>query len=210
MRKSGRRYLEGVLLMCQPRRRRPHGGTSDGESGAILVLALVFMIVVAGVVTVLMDWSQNNLNNVSHFKSARSLQYALNGATQVAMQTERYQFTPTTSNPANPPICSNTVPVTIDGSEIEVWCSAQWTASSVSTRVVTFSACTQATTINGVLTPVSPAPTGTTCAASPGLQARVTFDDYSASSPLVNPSPCTSTCGSSMTINTWKVASEEE
>jgi hypothetical protein len=201
--------VEKDLVSLRPRR-RSYPMTNDGESGAVLVLALVFMIIVAGVVTALLDWSQNNLNNVAHFKSARSLQYALSGATQVAMQTVRYEFTPTTPSPANPPICSNTVPVTIDGNQVEVWCSATWTPTSVSTRVVTFSACTEATTVNDVLTPVVPAPTGATCAASPALQAVVTFDDYSASNPLVNPSPCTSTCGSSMTINAWKVASEEQ
>jgi hypothetical protein len=168
------------------------------------------MIMVAGVVTAMLDWSQNNLNNVAHFKSARSVQYALSGATQVAMQTVRYEFTSTTPTPANPAICPNSVPVTIEGNEVEVWCSAVWAPTSVSTRVVTFSACTQATTVNDVSTPVVPAPTGTTCAASPELQAVVTFDDYSAGNPLVNQSPCTSTCGSSMTINSWKVASEEE
>ena len=45
----------------------------------------------------------------------------------------------------------------------------------------------------------------TQCAASPGLQTNVTFDDYSAANPSVNPGVCISppngTCGQGMTIN---------
>jgi hypothetical protein len=195
---------ERSLGTKSPRRARH----PQDESGAVLILALVFMVIVAGVVSALLEWSGNNLRNVAQFKSGRSMQYALNGATEIAMQSVRYQFTPTTSNPMNPPICVGTVPVTIDGNQVEVWCSTAWVPTSSQTRRITFSACKSATTVNGVLTPVSPMPTGASCAASPDLQAYVTFDDYSSSNSISDPTPCTATCGTSQTVYTWVLRSE--
>ncbi len=66
---------------------------SDGrrdEAGAVLVLALLFVLVVGAVVGSIATWATNDLNNTAKFTSARTLQYAFNGATEVAVQNIRY------------------------------------------------------------------------------------------------------------------------
>ena len=56
------------------------------EGGAVLILALVFLLIVGGVVGVLANWTTNDLNNTAKFTAARSLQSAANSATQVAIK----------------------------------------------------------------------------------------------------------------------------
>jgi hypothetical protein len=184
---------KGHLRACRP----THQAARD-ESGAVLLLALIFMVAVALIITTLLSFAGNDLKSVSTFKSQRTTEYALGGATQVAIQSVRYlpatQSTPPL--PAPPPICAGVGPsLTIDTNTVTVWCSVVWTPSSPNTRVVTFSACL--TTVNGVAT----TPTG--CATTPGLQAVVTFDDYSSSNPVATQNACIATCGTSMTVNSW-------
>src|SRR5580692_3615754 len=69
---------------------RRHAAEARDESGAVLVLALVFLVAVAMIVGALATWTSNDLNNSSQFKSARSLQFAVGGATNVAIQNIRY------------------------------------------------------------------------------------------------------------------------
>jgi hypothetical protein len=183
--------------MGQRGERRPTHRAPRGESGAVLLLALVFMVAVGLIITTLLSFAGNDLKNVSTFKAQRTTEYALGGATQAAIQSIRYlpasQSTPT---PANPPVCPGVGPsLTIDTSTVTVWCSVIFTPPSFNTRVVTFSACL--TTVNRVVT------TAAACAATPGLQAVVSFDDYSSSNFVATQSACIATCGSGMTVNRW-------
>jgi hypothetical protein len=163
------------------------------EAGAVLILALVFLVAVSLVVTALVTWAGNDLKNVAHFKAGRTYEYSADGATEVAIQSARYSYTAPTADPTNPPACPDTGPtVTIDGVAIDVWCSTVWVPSSFKTRTVTFSACLASVTASA-------------CAASPYLQAVVTFDDYSSLRYLANSAPCTSTCGAGMTLSRWVV-----
>src|ERR1700722_2354621 len=122
-------------------------GNGD-EAGAVLVLALVFLVVVGAIVGSLATWTMNDLNNTSHFTSARSLQYAANSATQVAIQSIRYNpllGTDQTLNASPPSYCwgnaSSPALAPIDVDNFAVWCSTEWNPSSSNTRVVTFSTC---------------------------------------------------------------------
>ena len=70
--------------------RRP---TTSCQDGAVLVLALVFMIVIALVLLGVVTLAGNDLLNTSHLLDQQSLEYRSSGATQVAIQTVRYTNT---------------------------------------------------------------------------------------------------------------------
>ena len=157
-------------------------GRDRGESGAALVLALLFLVVIGLIVGGLSSWTANSLTNSLHFQTDRSAQYALSSTSQVAIQNIRY--TPLlgsnqTLNASPPSYCWGPTPaagtgtvseLTVLNDQVVVWCSTVWTPTSSSTRVVTVSAC---------LTSVVPTPpsgsslasvqaAATQCAASPG------------------------------------------
>jgi len=67
----------------------PHRRPRD-EEGATLVLALVFMIIIALVLVPLVTLSGNGLQNTSNLLQEQSLEYRSNGAVEVAIQTVRY------------------------------------------------------------------------------------------------------------------------
>ncbi len=189
---------------------------------------MVFLLVIGLLVGALASWTAGDLKSALSFQNSRNAQYALSSTSQVAIQNIRY--TPLlgldgsnqTLNASPPSYCWGPTPGTGDGTvseltvpvpnnpagiQVAVWCSTVWNPTSASTRVVTVSAC---------LTSVIPTPsTGSSltsvqtaaaaCAANPGLQTILTFDDYSASNPTPNPGTCLTppqgTCGAGMTIN---------
>jgi len=67
--------------------------TRDDESGAVLILAVVFMIVVALMLVALLNLSSNDLLNTSNLLSEQSLEYSASGATNAAIQNVRYNPT---------------------------------------------------------------------------------------------------------------------
>lgn len=164
------------------------------ESGAVLILALVFLVAVSLIVLALLGWVGNDLTNTVNFQNSRSAEYAANSATQVAIQKIRYApmlGTGQTLHASPPSQCWSTTSgapsaVTTSGDAMSVWCSTVWNPSSSNTRTVTFSTC-QSSLSN------------TQCAANPFLQTIVTFDDYPAGLNPPNPDACTSSCGTSMT-----------
>jgi hypothetical protein len=185
------------------------------DSGAVLILALIFLIVVGGVVGSLSTWAMNDLNNTSQFTSARTTQYAVSSATQTAIANIRYTpLLSTTYNaslqaPASPPApcwgSGTTSGLTgVDGYNVDVWCSTAWNASSVNTRVVTFYACTvTAAQASQSLPAAAASALASSCAANPYLQAVVTFGDYPSGVSRPNPAECQVYCGQSMTVNSW-------
>src|ERR1700722_7237953 len=64
-----------------------------GEEGATLVLALVFMIIIALVLVPLVTLSGDGLQNTSNLLQEQSLEYRSNGAVEVAIQAVRYTDT---------------------------------------------------------------------------------------------------------------------
>jgi hypothetical protein len=177
------------------------GERSDhNESGSVLVLALLYLIAISLILAGLASWVTNDLNNSSRFSSARSLQFAANSATELAIQNIRY--TPLLSagqtlNASPPAYCWGSGPTsqltgadTVDGVSIEVWCSTVWAPSSADTRVLTFSAC-----LSGV--------SASTCVVKPTLAAVVAFDDYPPGVSTPNSGVCAVYCGTGLTVESW-------
>ena len=164
------------------------------ESGAVLILAMVFMLAVGMAILSLLGLSGNDLVNTSHFNTVRSDSYAAGGATEVAIWNTRYSYTSATANPVQ---CAGTNPsVEINGQYFEDWCNTVSNPGTSNTRVVTFYACplTAATASVGL----------TSMCAQPSLQAVVTFNDYND----LNVDQCLSnsvqgSCGTGMTLDSW-------
>jgi len=180
----------------------------DDETGALLILAIVFLTVVSVIGASLSLWATNNLNNTSKFGSALTLQSASNSVTLLAMQDVRYNFTAATLNALTPQPCwlSASAPVSeqqFDGQYVAVWCSTQWSPLSSATRVVTFSACAEPLFLPGTTSTVINQ-AATVCAANPFLQAQVQFDDFPSTIGASNCSPQgNSTCGTTFTVLSW-------
>lgn len=174
-------------------------GTGN-ESGSVLVLALLYLVAISLILTALASWATNDLNNSSAFSSARSLQFAANSTTELAIQNIRYApllAAGQTLNASPPGYCWGSGPTSqligsnsVDGIGVEVWCSTVWSPSSANTRIVTFSAC-----LSGV--------SASTCAINPKLEAVVAFDDYPPGLSSPNPGVCATYCGTGLTIDSW-------
>ena len=180
---------------------RIHKSSAGDEAGAVLILALAFLLTGGAIVGGLAGWITNDLNNSTQFASGRSLQYSASNATELAIQGIRYDPSLATTQNANPPApCWGTgsssdvsIPEGTTPDDMSVWCSTKWTPSSASTRVVTISTC---------LSDKSAA----TCSANPYLQAVVVFDDYPPGISAPNPNVCVVYCGTGMTVSSWRWA----
>jgi hypothetical protein len=149
------------------------------ETGAVLILALIFALVTALLVGALTTWTANDLHNISNVKSSRSMLAAADGATQVAMGNIRYGFWTSGS-------CYT--PAAINGWTFTVTCTATAVnEQSNLSRVVSVS-----TYVSGTTNPV--------------IQAQVTYDDIAdAGKNDCNTSPTPTTCGTGMTVSSWVV-----
>ncbi len=182
----------------------------DDETGALLILALIFITVISVIGASLTYWATNNLNNTSKFGSALSLESASNSAAQLALQDIRYNFTPTTLNASPPQPCwipqLPAAPVSqaaFNGENVAVWCSTRWNPLSPATRVVTMSACLESVFPNGTTAAVINL-AATACALNPFLHAVVQFDDFPSTISASNCSPLgNTTCGTTFTILSW-------
>lgn len=192
--------------------------SGGGERGAVLILALVFLLVGSLTITALASWTTTSLSNTLRFNTARAELYAAGGATQVAITTARYEFQTNNSTTGYPCAGSNpAIDISAGGSTNAVyvadWCVAplistlneyQASLGITATRQITFYACLSTS--------------GTTLAsncANPILTAVVDFNDNviqntnGGSSTIEN--SCTSTvnesltCGNAMYVVSWKV-----
>ncbi len=179
---------------------KTHKNCDRDEAGAVLILALAFLLTAGTIIGGLAGWITNDLNNSTQFKSARALEYSASNATELAIQSIRYDPLLATTQNANPPApCWGTGPgsdVSIPeagttSDDMSVWCSTKWTPSSASTRVVTISTC-------------SSSESAATCSANPYLQATVVFDDYPPGISAPNPNACVVYCGTGMTVSSWR------
>jgi hypothetical protein len=178
-------------------RRAALGGEPRGEGGSVLILALVFLLAVSLVVGGLADLATNDLNNTAAFTTSRSMQASASSVTDLAIEGIRYAPLLSTNQTLN---ASPPVPCWSSGSEpqlptsvgpsVSVWCSTAWNPTSALTRVVTFSTCASSLSASQ-------------CAATPLLQAVVTFDDYPPGISVPTLALCVVYCGSSMTLNSW-------
>lgn len=171
---------------------------AKGESGATLLLALIFLVIVSLVVVGLVQLTGNNLRNTSKFVSAQSFNSAANSANQLAIQFVRFNFLGTSLDGATPTSCwttaSGSVSATaLNNQTVDSWCMTRWYPGvSTSQRVVTISTC-----LNSV--------SATACAQKPLLQTIVSIvDGGSACSPVVNATSAPNTCGRTESIAQWQ------
>ncbi len=186
---------------------------SGDEQGAVLILALIFLVVIGLLTAGLTGWAANSLANSQTYAGAQSLNNDATNAVDLAIQNIRYAPLLYTTTPGTPPTVvdqtlnaspptncwgtgpsSYTSPAHVDGrtNVINLYCSTVWNPTSQNTRKVTISACLQA--YNQSVT---------ACAAKPLLQAIVTIDDYPPGVSAPNPNPCVEYCGNSLSINSW-------
>jgi hypothetical protein len=174
-------------------------GTPPDERGAVLILALLFLVIGVVAVGALAFQVTNDVTNSSRFRTVRSLQYAAKSTTNLAIQNIRYTpllSTTQTLNASPPTACWGNSPksqlASIDNEPaMASWCSTNWTPTSAITRTVTISTCPATTS-------------AAQCAAAPLLQAVESFDDYPpqlASAPSAT--ACALYCGTSMVTDSW-------
>jgi hypothetical protein len=214
------------LILCAKARHRgvassrnicvPSGRPNGEDVGAIMILALVFLVAVSLVIVALISWVGTSLTATAAFSTERTNEYAATSAVDLAINNSRYQFDNGVSpsdpmhNAVEPAPCWNTAgqigggaagqPPAIDGVTMDVWCSMQWQPQSSQTRVITYSVCPSSVS-------------NVSCGAQPLLQAVVAFDDYPPGLGTVSltPVPCSSrtatnggTCGESQTQISWQ------
>ena len=170
------RFAEGTARL---RRRRAAGENPRGnEDGAVLILALVFLVSVSLIIVGLLTWVGTSLSATTTFGQSRTLEAATTSAMDLAIQNSRFTFASQMTNASPPSACwyASGVPQqpqVLQGYSIDVWCSMDWQSSSAATRTITYSACPTAGTGSPTQT-TDPA----TCASQPLLQAVMTYDDY--------------------------------
>jgi hypothetical protein len=178
--------------------------SEHGESGAVLILALFFLVAVSVIVAGLTDWTTNDLRNSNNFKVTQAVTSNATNAVNLAMQSIRYSpllysgatvETLNANSPSNPPgFCWGAG--ASQQFNMNVYCSSVWAPASATTRTVTISACPMSRAISW-------AAGQTSCPAHPLLQVIVSYDDY----PLTGGAPslvqCQVYCGTAETVNSW-------
>jgi hypothetical protein len=193
--------MVGWAIMKRRAIRSRRWGRRD-DSGASLILAMVYIVTVGLIVGTLATWASNDLNNTVVFRGQASLDAAATGMTKLAIQYVRYNPLITNTQQvgvASPPVaCWGGTDVTqiqpIDNDQVAVWCSTVWQPELATTRVVTFYACA-----------ISESKVACSSPGGAVLTTTVTYDDYPAGKQTAkNDSLCSSVlCGQGMTIGSW-------
>jgi hypothetical protein len=175
------------------------------ETGSSLILALVYIIAISLIVGGLTDWAMNDLSNTTHFQSAASIQNAVSGATETAIQSIRYypEYPSATYSYEcfSPPAGDTASVVQINNIWVAVWCSTVSTPTAPVSRTVTFYACPESSATVSVSGSAF-----TNCENTPYLKAVVDFGDYPSGGGGLNQNVCsggTSFCGFSATTVQW-------
>jgi hypothetical protein len=191
----------------------------EDEQGAVLLLALLFMVLAATLIAGLASWSTNDIKNAGNLKSSRIAMYAAGSAIQVAAWNQRYTIPTATSAqmcPNQPPsgTGTSTDPFTLPDNpastvlsqSVYVWCgplSTSLTASNGWTRQLTMYAYPVG---SPACTPTG-APTSCDTSKAPLIKAQVSFNDFDPSfNETCIPGKSGSTCGYGMTFDSWVVA----
>src|ERR1700722_8399896 len=122
-------------------RSRARNRRQSSERGSSLILALIYIVSVSLIVGALADWAMNDLSNTTHFQNASSLDNAVSGATEIAIQSIRYypQYpatqSPTVANCWTPPTGTYASDTTINTYLVAVWCTTVENLKSPNTRI---------------------------------------------------------------------------
>jgi len=181
------------------------GGSGDprGEAGAILILALVYIIVVGLVVAALTTWASSDLNSTTAFDSTSALHYAASSATDVAIQSMRFKPIPQATpgggvtSPIGQcwiPLSGSTSTLVVDQVSVTVWCTSTENLNSPNTRVVDLYTCLSTVTSSN-------------CQSHSVLAAVVDFNDYPQGGLPTMTVQCNflspQTCGNGITLASW-------
>jgi len=192
-----------------------HGCAGD-EAGAVLILALAYILAISLIVGAMADWAMNDLNNTTHFNSTSQLHIAVSSVTNLAIQNIRYTPDPSTptSNPTGLGTCwspatgspTNVSQYAIDTYTVAVWCNTSTDFASDKTRTVTLYACLSSLTSGSSQSAINIATTN--CFNSPLLTAVVVFDDYPAQGAPGQTVQCNAPqglgqCGEGMNLLSW-------
>ena len=113
--------------------------SSTDETGAVLIIALVFILTMGLLIGVLVTLATTNLAASTNLQNLRAGQYAADGALEAAVQTVRYSDAiETSSKCGTTSVVSVAIPVVGGSDNIGVWCSS---ASLGGSRQVSFWAC---------------------------------------------------------------------
>ena len=157
-----------------------------GEEGAVLIIALVFIMSMGLLVGTLVTLTDTNLIATTSLNAQRSRQYAVEGALETAVQIVRYPTATAGSCGATKSVVSVTIPTTPPSQPVSVWCQ---TTALTGSRDVTFWACPV-----GVMSLSD-------CQSAAVFQAEVLYDDIA---------PGCGDCkqdGSSLVVKQWTVGS---
>lgn len=189
--------------------RHEQSGDSS-EKGAVLILAMVFLVAVSVIVGGLTEWTSNDLMNSAVFKQTQTVNSDATNAVNLAIQSIRYTpllytsanntLTDQTLNASPPSYCWGSGPS--QDFNMNVYCTTVWNPTMANTRQVTVTACPQTQTLPTTGT-ASWTAAQSSCPQSPFLQAIVTFDDYPSGVSAPNNDQCVVYCGSTLTINSW-------
>jgi hypothetical protein len=174
------------------------------QEGAILILALVFILLISFSVLGLLTFGGTGITDATSLQGQRALQYAADGAVTASIQSVRYSSNyydvvdqePTTD--CLPGAANGVTSMTLDGDQVTVGCTGTLAlpVPQQNTRVITFYACLGSAT--GTASP---------CVYSNAIvAATVDFQDISSSGFYDCSDPADSlTCGTGMTIANWVV-----
>lgn len=166
------------------------------ESGAALIIALIFVIAVALIITALISLTGTNLASTANLQNDRSTEYAVDGVIDGGIQVVR-PMTATTTNLTSNCGLGSTTPIFdptngLNGFDLVAFCGDVGTPNGE--RIVTFEACSSTNT------------SFASCQDNSLLEAVVTFVDEMCSFVSGNPVPsCSSSTGYSVTTNSWTV-----
>lgn len=195
------------------RSRARFGRRRNDDRGSSLILALVYIVSISLIVGALATWAMNDLSNTTHFQNATSLDNAISGATEVAIQSIRYYPNYAATSPGygncwTPPsgtFASDVLFSADNNATVAVWCNTVENLKSPSTRVVTFIACP----VTAAWPVDSSAHASTSeghCTSQPNLLAVVTIDDYPSGGGGLLTQTCAGgqgVCGFAATTNQW-------
>ena len=185
--------------MTESRTPTPSSSHRYDDRGASLILALVFIVVVAVIVGTISSLTLNDLRNTGKFDSASAQAYSASGVANVAIQSVRYKPQSALGVSAGAlgqcwgPTSSSSE-WTFNNVQVEIWCETTVNNGSPQSRVVSMFACnTKFTTIPSK------------CQSTPLLTVVEAYDDYS----KLGTDTCSSTnfgpsaCGFGATTLAW-------
>lgn len=165
-----------------------------------MILALVFIVVVAVIVGAISSLAINDLNNTTHFNSATALDYSASSAANLAIQSVRYSPQTVADGTQGPcwgsGTSSYTPPASANGSTgptVNIWCTTVHHSGSSQSRDVTMIACLGSMSQSN-------------CQTNPLLTLVEAYDDYTASGTdtCVGAQASAATCGAGASTLVWK------